>query len=77
MATSTEASSPPSRRTSISSAGRSPSVPGRSPSGSSSRSTSFNLPAEARADMNIHRPAEGASGEEVGEEEEMDEEGEF
>lgn len=70
MATSTEASSPPSRRTSISSAGR-------SPSGSSSRSTSFNLPAEARADMNIHRPAEGASGEEVGEEEEMDEEGEF
>jgi len=66
-------SAPPSRRTSISSTGRSPSVPGRSGSGSSSRSTSFNLPSEAKGDMNAHRPAGGAA-DEVGEDEEMDEE---
>lgn len=63
------ASGPSSRRASLSSVGRNSS--GRSGSATSSRSTSFNLPNEARGEIR-------ASGAEAGEEieaEEMDEEG--
>ncbi|KAL4260668.1 Protein phosphatase inhibitor 2 (IPP-2) [Pleurotus pulmonarius] len=64
-------SGPSSRRTSISSAGGRQS--GRSSSATSSRSTSFNLPSEARSQIRaIH--GDGETGEEVGEDEEMDEE---
>lgn len=51
---------------------RRPSLSGRSSGGGSSRSTSFNLPDEARSGI---RAVRGERGEEV-EEEEMDEEGE-
>ncbi|KAF5333528.1 hypothetical protein D9611_002708 [Ephemerocybe angulata] len=58
---------PPSRRTSVSSTGR----PGTAMSGTSSRSTSFNLPNEARKDIR----ADGRTGaDEVEVDEEMDEE---
>jgi protein phosphatase inhibitor 2 len=67
-------SGPSSRRTSVSSLGRPNSASGRSGSATSSRSTSFNLPNEAKreiqADSRINIP-----GEEVEFEEEMDEEG--
>ncbi|KAI0371565.1 hypothetical protein BV20DRAFT_978909 [Pilatotrama ljubarskyi] len=62
-------SDPPSRRTSFSSVGRSP-TPGRT-SRSSSRSTSFNLPNEARE---VIRLDGRQPGDEVEFEEEMDEE---
>jgi len=66
-------SGPSSRRTSVSSLGRPNSASGRSGSATSSRSTSFNLPNEAKreiqADSRINIP-----GEEVEFEEEMDEE---
>ncbi|TFK25942.1 hypothetical protein FA15DRAFT_667935 [Coprinopsis marcescibilis] len=65
-----EESGPSSRRTSISSTGR-PGTPKRSASGSSSRSTSFNLPNEARKEL---RPAGEIEADEVEEEGEMDEE---
>ncbi|KAJ7437103.1 hypothetical protein B0H11DRAFT_2108501 [Mycena galericulata] len=71
--TGADASGPSSRRTSFSSAGRSGSVgrsgsaSGRSGSGNSSRSTSFNLPNEARREIR-------ADGRETGEEVELDEE---
>ncbi|KAG2138043.1 uncharacterized protein EDB93DRAFT_1242136 [Suillus bovinus] len=58
-----------SRRTSLSSAGRASS--GRSASTGSSRSTSFNLPNEAKAEI---RAVQDSPGEEVETEEEMDEE---
>ncbi|RXW25463.1 hypothetical protein EST38_g408 [Candolleomyces aberdarensis] len=61
-------SGPPSRRTSISSTGR----PGTGNSGTSSRSTSFNLPNEARTE--IHLDGQSAGADEVEVEEEMDEE---
>lgn len=61
-----------SRRTSFSSTGR-PSIPGRSGSGSSSRSTSFSLPTEALGKE--FRGTGGDIGGEVEVEEEMDEEG--
>ncbi|KAJ6561510.1 hypothetical protein DFH09DRAFT_1279268 [Mycena vulgaris] len=71
-------SSPSSRRTSFSSTGRSGSVSGRSGSASgrsgsdnSSRSTSFNLPSDARREI---RADERETGEEVELDEEMDEE---
>ncbi|GLB34145.1 putative protein phosphatase inhibitor 2 (IPP-2) [Lyophyllum shimeji] len=64
-------SGPSSRRTSISSLGRSGSVSGRSGSAASSRSTSFSLPNEARREI---RADEREPGEEVEVEEEMDEE---
>ncbi|KAL0950202.1 hypothetical protein HGRIS_010194 [Hohenbuehelia grisea] len=66
-------SPPSSRRTSVSSAGGRPSTSHRSSSGASSRSTSFNLPDEARKGIRAIR-AEGGAGEEVEFEEEMDEE---
>ncbi|KIK67693.1 hypothetical protein GYMLUDRAFT_36424 [Collybiopsis luxurians FD-317 M1] len=65
-------SGPSSRRTSFSSAGRSASGSGRSGSPGSSRSTSFNLPDEARSD--IRAAGNGERGEEVEFDEEMDEE---
>jgi len=68
--TNADTSGPSSRRTSISSAGP-PDTPGRAgSSGASSRSTSFNLPSEARRELGLG----GAVGGEVGEDEEMDEE---
>lgn len=63
-------SGPSSRRTSLSSTGR-PSSSRRSASTGSSRSTSFNLPSEAKAEI---RAVQGNPGEEVETEEEMDEE---
>ncbi|KAG6910785.1 hypothetical protein DXG01_007673 [Tephrocybe rancida] len=60
-----------SRRTSISSIGRSGSLSGRSGSATSSRSTSFSLPNEARREI---RADDREPGEEVEVEEEMDEE---
>ncbi|KAJ6515409.1 hypothetical protein C8R45DRAFT_1139660 [Mycena sanguinolenta] len=76
--TGADASGPSSRRTSFSSNGRSGSVSGRSGSasgrsgsGASSRSTSFNLPSEARREI---RADEREPGEEVELDEEMDEE---
>lgn len=63
-------SAPSSRRTSFSSTGRA-SVSGRQSSGSSSRSTSFNLPNEAR---DIIRLENQQPGDEIEFEEEMDEE---
>ncbi|KAI0722603.1 hypothetical protein C8Q76DRAFT_366201 [Earliella scabrosa] len=63
-------SSPPSRRTSFSSSGRA-STPGGQTSRSSSRSTSFNLPNEARE---VIRLDGRQPGDEVEFEEEMDEE---
>jgi protein phosphatase inhibitor 2 len=73
--TNADTSGPSSRRTSISSTGRPPaSVSGRSnSSGQSSRSTSFNLPDEARKGI---RAESGEPGDEI-EVEEMDEESEF
>jgi len=72
--TGADGSGPSSRRTSFSSAGRSGSVSGRSGSasgrsgsGNSSRSTSFNLPNDARREIR-------ADGRETGEEVELDEE---
>ncbi|KAF8239040.1 hypothetical protein L208DRAFT_1386907 [Tricholoma matsutake] len=70
--TGANASGPSSRRTSISSSGRPASASGRSGSATSSRSTSFNLPNEARREI---RADSREPGEEVEfEEEEMDEE---
>ncbi|KAF8214051.1 hypothetical protein K438DRAFT_1915207 [Mycena galopus ATCC 62051] len=76
--TGADASGPSSRRTSFSSNGRSGSVSGRSGSasgrsgsGASSRSTSFNLPNEARREIQAD---ERETGEEVELDEEMDEE---
>ncbi|KAJ7223944.1 hypothetical protein C8J57DRAFT_1391036 [Mycena rebaudengoi] len=76
--TGADGSGPSSRRTSFSSTGRSGSVSGRSNSasgrsgsGNSSRSTSFNLPNEARREI---RADEREPGEEVELGEEMDEE---
>ncbi|KAF9057847.1 hypothetical protein BJ165DRAFT_82754 [Panaeolus papilionaceus] len=70
--TGADTSGPSSRRTSISSAGRPGTSPsGRSSSGTSSRSTSFNLPNDAR---NAIRADGRTPGEEVEVEEEMDEE---
>ncbi|KAJ7167652.1 hypothetical protein C8R46DRAFT_1093698 [Mycena filopes] len=76
--TGADGSGPSSRRTSFSSTGRSGSVSGRSGSasgrsgsGNSSRSTSFNLPNEARGEI---RADERETGEEVELDEEMDEE---
>lgn len=67
-----DSSGPPSRRTSLSSTGRpAGSVSGRSSSGHSSRSTSFNLPTEAKGEITSERRDRG---EEVEFEEEMDEE---
>ncbi|KAJ7068758.1 hypothetical protein C8F01DRAFT_1119203 [Mycena amicta] len=65
--TGADGSGPSSRRTSISSNGRSGSVSGRSGSDHSSRSTSFNLPDEARRGIR-------ADGRETGDEVEFDEE---
>ncbi|KAJ8515801.1 hypothetical protein ONZ45_g6830 [Pleurotus djamor] len=63
-------SGPSSRRTSISSAGGR-----RSSSQTSSRSTSFNLPSEARSQIRaINKDDGNEQAEEVGEDEEMDEE---
>ncbi|EMD40408.1 hypothetical protein CERSUDRAFT_111012 [Gelatoporia subvermispora B] len=64
-------SSPSSRRTSFSSAGRTSTPSGRPGSGSSSRSTSFNLPNEARESIRLDGRQPG---DEVEEEEDMDEE---
>ncbi|KAG7097362.1 hypothetical protein E1B28_004712 [Marasmius oreades] len=71
--TNADSSSPSSRRTSVSSTGRPPtSVSGRSSSsGQSSRSTSFNLPDEARKSIQAER---GEQEEEIEADEEMDEE---
>ncbi|KAL0580741.1 hypothetical protein V5O48_001299 [Marasmius crinis-equi] len=71
--TNADSSSPSSRRTSVSSAGRpGNSVSGRSnSSGQSSRSTSFNLPDEARKGI---RSEPGEPGDEIEVDEEMDEE---
>ncbi|KAH6914772.1 hypothetical protein BKA70DRAFT_554433 [Coprinopsis sp. MPI-PUGE-AT-0042] len=72
--TNADTSGPSSRRTSISSAGfanapATPTTPGGGPrSGASSRSTSFNLPNEARTALTL----DGAAGNEVEEDEEMD-----
>ncbi|EIN10846.1 hypothetical protein PUNSTDRAFT_119712 [Punctularia strigosozonata HHB-11173 SS5] len=60
-----------SRRTSLSSNGQRPSLSNRSGSASSSRSTSFNLPDEARRGIRADRRERG---EEVEEDEMMDEE---
>ncbi|KAH9899513.1 hypothetical protein C8Q73DRAFT_743436 [Cubamyces lactineus] len=70
-ATAGEGSDPPSRRTSFSSAGGRSSTPGGRTSRSSSRSTSFNLPNEARE---IIRLDGRQPGDEIECEEEMDEE---
>ncbi|KAH7923665.1 hypothetical protein BV22DRAFT_1130485 [Leucogyrophana mollusca] len=67
--TGADTSGPSSRRTSLSSTGKPSS--GRSGSATSSRSTSFNLPNEARGEI---RAVKGDPGEEVELEEEMDEE---
>jgi protein phosphatase inhibitor 2 len=67
-----ELSQPSSRRSSVQSSSRTAS--GRSSSGNSSRSTSFNLPNEARGEI---RSVQGEPGEEVELEEEMDEESVF
>ena len=71
--------SPPTspRRPSSSSGanGRSSSGSIRSRSGSSSRSTSFSLPHEAKGEISFHGRAINPDDEEVEEEEEMDEEG--
>ncbi|OJA09581.1 hypothetical protein AZE42_10070 [Rhizopogon vesiculosus] len=67
--TGADTSGPSSRRTSLSSVGRAGSR--RSASTGSSRSTSFNLPSEARAEI---RAVQRDPGEEVETEEEMDEE---
>ncbi|KAG5651148.1 hypothetical protein H0H81_009720 [Sphagnurus paluster] len=64
-------SGPSSRRTSLSSVGRSGSISGRSGSGTSSRSTSFSLPNDARREI---RADSRDPGEEVEFDEEMDEE---
>ncbi|KAJ7693854.1 hypothetical protein B0H17DRAFT_1058487 [Mycena rosella] len=76
--TAADGSGPSSRRTSFSSngisgsvSGRSGSASGRSGSGNSSRSTSFNLPSDARREI---RADERETGEEVELGEEMDEE---
>lgn len=69
--TGADTSGPSSRRTSISSIGRSGSISGRSGSATSSRSTSFNLPNEARREIQADSREPG---EEVEFEEEMDEE---
>jgi len=66
-ATVDDADGPPSRRTSFSSSGRS----GRPGSSASSRSTSFNLPTEARETIQLVGPQPG---DEVEEDQEMDEE---
>jgi protein phosphatase inhibitor 2 len=66
-----DTSGPSSRRTSLSSTGRPSSVAGRSGSGHSSRSTSFNLPNEARGEI---RACKLHPGEEIEMDEEMDEE---
>ena len=65
------------RRASFSSGvnGRSSSGSIRSRSGSSSRSTSFSLPNEAKGDLSLPARGIGPGDEEVEEEEEMDEEG--
>ncbi|EPQ59192.1 hypothetical protein GLOTRDRAFT_109575 [Gloeophyllum trabeum ATCC 11539] len=68
--TNADSSGPSSRRTSFSSTGGRPSLSGRSGSATSSRSTSFSLPNDARREI---RSVEGDRGGEV-EEEEMDEE---
>jgi protein phosphatase inhibitor 2 len=65
-----DTSGPSSRRTSLSSIGRPSSSSGRPGSGSSSRSTSFSLPHEAKGDIEVHRFEPG----EVEFDEEMDEE---
>jgi protein phosphatase inhibitor 2 len=67
-----EPESSSSRRTSLSSNGQRPSLSNRSGSASSSRSTSFNLPDEARRGIRADRRERG---EEVEEDEMMDEEG--
>jgi len=69
--TGADTSGPSSRRTSLSSVGRAAS--GRSASTGSSRSTSFNLPSEARRE--IRAEVQRETGEEAETEEEMDEEG--
>jgi protein phosphatase inhibitor 2 len=69
--TDADTSGPSSRRTSLSSVGRPPSVSGRPGSSNSSRSTSFNLPNEARREI---RADKRQAGEEVELDEEMDEE---
>jgi protein phosphatase inhibitor 2 len=69
--TGADTSGPSSPRTSISSAGRPASASGRSGSATSSRSTSFNLPNDARREI---RADSREPGEEVEFEEEMDEE---
>lgn len=69
--TDADTSGPSSRRTSLSSVGRPSSVSGRSGSGNSSRSTSFNLPNEARGEI---RADKRQPGEEVELDDEMDEE---
>lgn len=69
--TGADTSGPSSRRTSISSSGRPTSASGRSWSATSSRSTSFNLPNDARREI---RADSREPGEEVEFEEEMDEE---
>ncbi|KAG1873571.1 hypothetical protein DFJ58DRAFT_676424 [Suillus subalutaceus] len=69
--TGADTSGPSSRRTSLSSAGRAPSGRSASIASSRSRSTSFNLPSEAKAEI---RSAYGEPGEEVEVDEEMDEE---
>ena len=71
--TGADTSGPSSRRTSVSSLGRPPSASGRPGSAASSRSTSFNLPSEARREI---RADSREPGEEVEFEDEMDEEGE-
>ncbi|KAG2068059.1 hypothetical protein BDR04DRAFT_1079739 [Suillus decipiens] len=68
--TGADTSGPSSRRTSLSSTGRRSSGRSASTASSRSRSTSFNLPNEAKADI---KAVQGSPGEEV-EEEEMDEE---
>jgi len=67
--TGADTSGPSSRRTSISSLGRSGSLSGRSGSGNSSRSTSFSLPGDVRQEIKVDG---GDPGEEVEVEEEMD-----
>jgi hypothetical protein len=69
--TDADTSGPSSRRTSLSSVGRPSSASGRPGSGNSSRSTSFNLPNEARREI---RADKREPGEEVELDEEMDEE---
>ncbi|RDB20006.1 Protein phosphatase inhibitor 2 [Hypsizygus marmoreus] len=69
--TGADTSGPSSPRTSISSLGRSGSASGRSGSATSSRSTSFSLPSDARHEI---RADSREPGEEVEFEEEMDEE---